>query len=378
MLTNESWADHDARRTRTHAQIRAQNPTTPEHAQRQNHLAVMTQLQNQSPVSRRPYFWAQGGSADMFSQAVARNMVAISKEKHSPDTKQGPGPLLTPNEHLGLQMVAHREQAIQRYHHSLAESQERLSLYNSQLASAQQSLDTFEERKAKADPSQHQRYDMMREWDLETVTDMRANISELSQERRLNQDKLDATQQTQISWPGKADWNQVKKRMRGSASKLVTLGHGNKNLDHVSEELVPTREDQLHKFGTIVQSQIDSGLPLDSVAKRLDACHGAANPMNPTWVPDLQTAEREGRLTATDRSAFLKSASSTQKLAQAYQDRGVKMPDVRGVTTTMARFPNTQPNPTYINEVDLGDVHGRAPRKDHAVTHQPIFKLPPQ
>ena len=81
MLTSEPWADHESRRTRTHAHIRSQNPHTVEHTQRQNHLAVMSQLQQQSPVSRRPYFWAQGGSADMFSQAVARNMVAISKEK---------------------------------------------------------------------------------------------------------------------------------------------------------------------------------------------------------------------------------------------------------------------------------------------------------
>ncbi len=377
MLTSEPWSDVEARRTRSHAQRKAEQTDTLEHRQKQGHLTAMAELREKSGVSKRPFFWAQGGSRDMFTQAVARNVVALSKEKESPLTKQGVGPLLTPNPEVGMRMQQHREDTISHYQRVIASTTRDRDTYTSFLNSSEESLRLHDENRKRAPSSEHVSMDQDRQEQLEHIADLRERVNGYSLDHDLHLDRLEAARQTHVSWPGHEDWGAVQKSMKGSSSKILTLGHGNRNLDFVAENIARNKPSELHQFGDIVDSQISSGLPLDNVAKRLDACHGAANPMNPSWIPTLQDLEQQGKLPPTDRSDFLERGSSTQKFAQAYQDRGVGRPSVKGVDTTMARFPNSRANPAYQNEVELPDNGGRAPRRDHSHTHQPIFKKPP-
>lgn len=84
MLTRESWSDIESRRGRATAHQKSEHIGTKEHVQKQKNLGAMTELREKSTVSKRRFYWAQDGSRDMFTQAVARNAIAISKEKHAP------------------------------------------------------------------------------------------------------------------------------------------------------------------------------------------------------------------------------------------------------------------------------------------------------
>ena len=363
-------------RLRAEHQQQSMQPNTVEYNQRQRHLSAMSELQERGPVSKRPYYWAQSGNRDQFTQAVARNMIALSKERHSPATKQGVGPLLVHNEESGLQMMVHREQSIRTYGSSLQRMSGHLELYRNSHDIAQSGIDSYRQRRAEALPDMRGGIDEMHEMDLQQVADMRRQIAETSLEHELTRDKLEATRKTQISWPGHEDWESVKKSMRGSASKLLTLGHGNRNLDYVADEIAHNQPHQIHHFDHIVDSQIASGLPLDNVAKRLDACHASANPMPQETVNALRSAEHEDRLSVDDRRDFLGGwGSSTQKMAQVYFDKGVAQPNVKGASATVARFPNTRANPTYINQVTIDDR--RQPRRNHVQEHEPVYRRRP-
>lgn len=374
MLTSEPWSDMEARSTRQKSHERAKQSDTIENTQHQRHNAAMQELRDQGGVSRKPYYWAQGGSRDMFTQAVARNVIAISKEKHSPLTKQGPGPLLTPNETVGRQMLAHREHQLDHYSRVVQRTSREMETYGGYAQQAEKRLSALNERRKTADASEHKEIDEDRTFETEHIQNMRSKVSELSLEHDLHRDRLEATQRTEVSWPGHQDWGAITKSMKGAPSKLLTLGHGAPRKNYVSEEIAPTQQSQLHTFDTIVQSQIDSGLPLDNTAKRLDACHATAQPLNPSYVPQLRQLEP---LPVTDRNAFLAGSSSAQQMAQAYKDRGVGHPEVKGANTKMARFPKDRPNPTYHNEIETSSGNGRARRRDHSVVQAPTFLKPP-
>lgn len=384
MLTSEPWSDLESRRTRAYHQGRAAIPNTIEARQKASHENVMEELKAKGgtmKVSRRPYYWAQGGSRDMFTQAVARNVVAISKEKQSPDTKQGPGPVLTPNEELGRQMLSHREEVISHYQRVVQRSGGERDEYQGFLDQAEINLADYDKQRQDKTLKalERQQAETLYQMELESVPDLRERVGKYSLEHDLNVDRLDAARKTKVSWPGHEDWESHKKSMKGTPSKLTTLGHGKVRSNVVSEEFIAKHQSQLHGFDEIVESQIQSGLPLDKVAKRLDACNAATKPMSQSDIQKVRQMEsKPGPTNQEVRSGIMKDmTSSTQQFSQAYFDKGVKQPEVKGASKGMARFPNTRPNPTYRNEVEIDD-ETRDLRRNHTMSHGPVFQKRPQ
>jgi len=196
-------------------------------------------------------------------------------------------------------------------------------------------------------------------------------IASLKSDLTLTMQKHTAAQQTVITWPGHESWKQTKDSMANEPSKLVTLGHGAPRLTGISTTMHPD-PNTMHQFGDIVDSQMNTGLPLDHVAKRLGACHASASPLKESLQQGAQDADRSGNLPEDLRTDLLKNSASTQQFSQAYHDRGIEQPNVKGASLAMARYPD-QTRRVQFNEVELSGG-GREPSKGHKVTHQPLFE----